>query len=208
MTEGYEFYTNLFRFLRAELILISALLFFSGLILAPVVVRKEIKFLLLYPRWVWRCIQEWLQPSDPFFKMVVVIFLLNATSLLTNIVSGFFVVLPFLFAFLVGLNVGVIVIEETGGWSLIGIILNPVAFLELPVTWMSLAIGMDLGLLLFDKASLPDAILLLQRGLLVYGTLILPLLLVAAFIEVSLIKWGLRLAKRRDEEEGSADLDF
>lgn len=189
------------RSLRVELILLSAFLFFLGLFSAPWVVERKIEPLLFYPRWMWHRIQRWVKSDDPFLKMVLAICFLNATSLLVNILSGLLVVLPFVLGFLVGLHIGVIVIEEIGKWSLIGILLNPVAFLELPVTWISLSIGMELGLFLSNRLSLVEALPLLRRGLLIYGALILPLLLVAALTEVSLIKWGLKLAKKREDEE-------
>ncbi len=190
------------------MILFSALLFFAGLCSAPLVVERKIEPFLLYPLWVWHRIRQWLKPEDRFIKMVVIISFLNATSLLVNILSGIFVVLPVLFAVLVGLHVGVIVIEETGKLNLVAILLNPVAFLELPATWISLSIGMELGLLLLNDFSFAGALTLLRRGLLVYGTFILPLLLVAAFTEVSLIKWGLRIVRKREEEEHSSGIDF
>lgn len=208
MIEGFEFYASIIRSLRGELILFSALLFFGGLFSAPRVVEREIRPLLRYPLWIWRRIQHWLHPHDPFAKMVVIIYFLNATSLLANILSGLFVFLPFVFAYLVGLHVGVIVVEETGKWSLTGLLLNPVAFMELPATWISLSIGMELGLFLFHNFSLSGVLPLFCQGLLVYGTLILPLLLVAAFTEVLLIKWGLRLAKKEEEEELSSSTDY
>ena len=188
MIEGLEFYVRMIGSLRGELVILSALLFFAGLLFAPVVVRREIRLFMRYPLWIWRRIQHWVQPHDPFIKMTAVIAFLNATSLLVNIVSGLLVVLPFVSAFLVGLHIGVIVIKETGKWSLIVVLLNPLAFLELPATWLSLAIGMRLGLSQFHHFSLSRAVPILLEGLVVYGTLILPLLLVAAFIEVLLIK--------------------
>ncbi len=193
MTGGFEFYGGIIRSLRGELILFSAVLFFGGLFSAPLVVEKEIRPLLWYPLRVWRRIQRWLNPHDPFIRLMVTIWFLNATSLLVNILSGLLVALPFVVAFLVGLHVGVIVVEETGTANLIAMLLNPVAFVELPATWISLSIGMELGLFLLNDFSLSRVFPLFYRGLLAYGTLILPLLLVAAFTEVLLIKWGLRL---------------
>jgi len=207
MKGEFEFYASVIGSLRGELILLSAFLFFLGLLSAPFVVEREIKPLLCYPRWMWHRIQHWIKPDDHFLKLTLIICFLNATSLLANILSGLFIFLPFVFGFLVGLHVGVIVIEETGKRSLIGILLNPVAFLELPATWISLSIGMELGLFLLNRLSLAEALPLFRRGLLVYGALILPLLLVGALTEVSLIKWGLKLAKKREDGEHSGSAD-
>jgi hypothetical protein len=204
MLDALEFYAGMIRSLRAELVLFSALLFFAGLFFAPVVVEREIRSLLWYPLWIWRRVQHWIQPRDPFLKMMALIAFLNATSLLVNILSGLLGLLPFAFAFLVGLHVGVIVMKETAGRSLIGLLLNPVAFLELPATWISLSIGMELGLFQLHHFSLSKVLPFLGHGLIVYGTLILPLLLMAAFAEVLLIKWGLR-AVTGAGEGGSSD---
>jgi uncharacterized membrane protein SpoIIM required for sporulation len=205
---GLEFYASMLRSLRGDLILFSALLFFCGLFFAPVAVEREISPLLVYPRWIWTRIQRWLGPKDPFITMVLIIFSLNAISLFLNMVSGFLTVLPFVFAFLVGLHIGVIMAEQTGMWRPWGLFLNPVAFLELPLTWVSLSIGMELGLSQLHRFSLTDTFPFLRQGLVTYGMLILPLLLVAAFIEVVLIKWGLRLGKRTEREDGSNGEDF
>jgi uncharacterized membrane protein SpoIIM required for sporulation len=96
----------------------------------------------------------------------------------------------------------VIVVEETGRLHLLGMLLNPVACLELPATWISLSLGMELGLFQLDALSLVKALPLLGRGFFVYGALILPLLLIAAFLEVLFIKWGLRFAAMGEEGEG------
>jgi len=199
MMGGFAFYAGIFRSLRGDLILFSALLFFAGLFSASAVLEREVRPLLWYPLWIWHRIQHWLQPRDPFIKMMMIITFLNATSLLANILSGLFVVLPFIFAFLVGLHVGVIVIAETGKQCVPGMLLNPVAFIELPATWISLSIGMELGLSLLHDFSFVGLFPLFGQGLLVYGTFLLPLLLVAAFTEVLLIKWGLRLARKEKE---------
>lgn len=204
MLDALEFYARMIQSLRAELVLFSALLFFAGLFFAPVVVEREIRSLLWYPLWIWRRVQHWIQPRDPFLRMMVLIAFLNATSLLVNILSGLLGVLPFAFAFLVGLHVGVIVMKETARRSLIGLLLNPVAFLELPATWISLSIGMELGLFQLHHFSLSKVFPFFRHGLIVYGTLILPLLLMAAFAEVLLIKWGLR-AVTGAGEGGSSD---
>jgi hypothetical protein len=84
MLDVLEFYARMIRSLRAELVLFSALLFFAGLFFAPVVVEREIRSLLWYPLWIWRRVQHWIQPRDPFLKMMALIAFLNATSLLGN----------------------------------------------------------------------------------------------------------------------------
>jgi hypothetical protein len=207
MTGGFEFYATMIRSLRGDLIVYSALLFFAGLFSAPVVVEREISPLLRYPLWIWERIQRWLRPDDSFLRMIAIITFLNASSLLANILSGLFVILPFVFACLIGLHIGVIVIKGTGRCDFMATLLNPVAFMELPATWISLSIGMDLGLFLLNDVSFSRVFLRLRQGLIVYGTLLLPVLGVAAFTEVFLIKGAQRLAEKRDEEERPRNVD-
>jgi len=197
-----DFYAGVIGSLRGELVLVAALLFFAGLLSAPWVVRRKIRVLLWYPLWVWDRIQHRVQPRKPFLAMVLVILSLNAISLLVNVLSGFLGVLPFVFSCLVGLHVGVIVVEETGRLHLLGMLLNPVACLELPATWISLSLGIELGLFQLDAFSLGNALPLLVRGLFVYAVLIFPLLVIAAFLEVLLIKWGVKLAAVREDGQG------
>jgi hypothetical protein len=206
MIRGLDLYADAIGSLKGEFLLLAALLFFLGLMSSVVVVRRENKLLLWYPLWIWRCIQRWVRPRDPFIRMVVTIFCLNATSLLANILSGLLGVLPFVFAYLVGLHVGVIVVVETGRLNLVTMLLNPVAFLELPATWISLSLGMELGLVQIGALSAGEVFPLLRRSLSAYGLLIVPLLLAAAFLEVSVIKWGLRVASRREKEEGVTEV--
>jgi len=202
MIRGLDLYADAIGSLKGEFLLLAALLFFAGLASSVVVVHRENSFLLWYPLWIWRRIQHWVRPRDAFMRMVVTIFCLNATSLLANILSGLLGVLPFVFAYLVGLHVGVIVVVETGRLNFVAILLNPVAFLELPATWISLSLGMELGLSQIGVLSLGEVFPLLRYSLSAYGLLVVPLLVAAAFLEVSIIKWGLRLTSRRGEEEG------
>ena len=197
-----EFYACVIGSLRGELVLVAAVLFFAGLLSAPWVVHGKIRVLLWYPLWIWRHIQSWIEPRDSFLAMVLVILCLNATSLLVNVLSGLLGVLPFVFSCLVGLHVGVIVVEETGRLHPLGMLLNPVACLELPATWISLSLGIELGLFQLDAFSLGKALPLLGRGLFVYAVLIFPLLVIAAFLEVLLIKWGVKLAAVREHGQG------
>lgn len=67
------------------------------------------------------------------------------------------------------------------------LILNPVSLFELPAAWISLSLGMSLGRELYLKGY-TNVIYLFQRELMGYLFLVLPLLAIAGFIEVSLIK--------------------
>jgi len=67
------------------------------------------------------------------------------------------------------------------------LILNPVSLLELPAAWISLSLGMSLGREVY-LSGYTNALYLFRRELMGYLFLVLPLLAVAGFIEVWLIK--------------------
>ena len=67
------------------------------------------------------------------------------------------------------------------------LILNPVSLFELPAAWISLSLGMDLGKELY-LSKYANVLHLFGREVMGYLLLVLPMLAVAGFIEVSLIK--------------------
>lgn len=182
-----SFYGTIWRSIDGILFLLAAALFFLGVFFAPIVVKKEIRPLLWYPLWIWRVIKGHIDPDDPFFRFWAIIFSLNSLSLFCNLVSGLFIILSPLFSFLLGVHVAVICLKEVGKLRLFPLILNPVSLFELPAAWISLSLGMNLGRELYLKGY-THAIYQFQQELMVYLFLVLPLLAIAGFIEVSLIK--------------------
>ena len=180
-------YGNIWRLIDGTLFLLAAALFFSGVFFGPIVVKKEIMPLLWYPLWIWRVIERHIDPGAPFFRFWALIFSLNSLSLFCNLVSGLFIILSPLFSFLLGVHIAVICVKEMGKLRVFPLILNPVSLFELPAAWISLSLGMSLGRELYLKGY-TNVIYLFQRELMGYLFLVLPLLAIAGFIEVSLIK--------------------
>ncbi len=174
-------------FIDRTLFLISVFLFFIGLTCSIPVVKKEIRFLLFYPLWVWKRLKLFLQSEPTLPKLFLFIFFFNSASLFTNIVSGIVVFLPFLFSFFIGLNVGIIAYHE-GGWkALFGMFIAPHVIFELPAAWISTTLGMQIGCEI--SAGSNSVTQIVQQSLLVYVQLIFPLLLIAGLIEAALINF-------------------
>ena len=180
-------YRNLWGLIDGGFFLLAAALFFSGAFFAPIVVEKQIRPLLWYPLWIWKAIRRHVDPGAPFLRLWGLIFSLNSLSLFCNLVSGLFIVFPPLFAFLLGVHIAVICLKEVGNLRLFPLILNPVSLLELPAAWISLSLGMSLGREVYLRGY-TIALSLFWRELTGYLFLVLPLLAVAALVEVSLIK--------------------
>jgi len=183
----FSIYGNVWRLIDGVLFLLAAVLFFIGVFFAPIVVKKEVRLLLWYPLWIWGLIKRHIDLGAPFLRLWALIFSLNSISLFGNLVSGLFIILPPLFSFLLGIHVAIISLKELGKLRLVFLILNPVSLFELPAAWISLSLGMSLGRELY-QSKYANVLSLLGRELMGYLFLVLPLLAIAGFIEVSLIK--------------------
>lgn len=165
----------------------SAALFFVGFVASYPVATREVSFLTAYPLWIWKRVRETISPDDPWLRLFVFLLSFNAASLLVNFLSGFLVVLPPFLAFLLGLNVGVVSVEEAGATGLVAVVANPVAWLELPAAWVSLAIGAQLGAEVVSSGS-ADASAAFRALAEVYAYVVLPLLVAAALLEATMIR--------------------
>ena len=183
----FSIYGNVWKLIDGFFFLLAAVLFFLGVLAATIVVKKEINLLLWYPLWMWGIIKRHIDLGAPFLKLWAVIFSLNSVSLFCNLVSGLFIILPPLFSFLLGIHIAIISLKELGKVRLVLLILNPVSFFELPAAWISLSLGMSLGRELY-LSKYTKVLSLFGRELMGYLFLVLPLLAIAGFIEVSLIK--------------------
>ncbi len=182
---------ELIRGVDGKLFLLSIFLFVFGYLLSIPVVKYSVKFLTAYPLWLWKKLNRYLQKKPSFLHLTVFLFLFNSISLLLNILSGFGVILPFIFTVWLGLNIGVIVTKEGGGMALLAsVFLSPHAFFELPAAWLSSALGMQLGIAIVSEKI--NWISQINFALNVYFYIILVLLLVAAVIEAGLIHFLLR----------------
>jgi uncharacterized membrane protein SpoIIM required for sporulation len=167
---------------------VSALLFFAGFVASYPVTVRDVSLLTWYPLRVWRHVREKISPDDAWLRLFIFLLTFNAASLLANFLSGFLIVLPPVFAFFLGLNVGVISVKEAGATGLVAVIGNPVAWLELPAAWISLAIGIQLGI---ETASngVSGAVSVFPELAEVYVYVVLPLLVAAAVLEATLIRF-------------------
>jgi len=176
---------RIFSLITIELIILAAGLFLVGLFLSIYVVKKEIKWLCRFPEWIWNKLKSYLEQQPGFNKLFLLIFLLNSTSLFFNLISGFGVVLPIFFAILTGMNVGIIAYKEGGTKAFLSMFVAPNAIFELPAAWLSIALGIRLGLEMIASESKVGMIF--SECLLVYFKVILPLLLIAALLESALV---------------------
>ena len=140
-----------------------------------------------YPLRIWRHVREMVSPDDAWLRLFVFLLSFNAASLLVNFLSGFLIVLPPVFAFLLGLNVGVISVKEAGATGLVALVGNPVAWLELPAAWISLAIGIQIGIKTTSD-GFSGAVSVFPELVEVYVYVVLPLLIAAAVLEATLIR--------------------
>ncbi|OQX87212.1 hypothetical protein B6D60_04375 [candidate division KSB1 bacterium 4484_87] len=186
---GTKHLAELIATVNGKLFILSAFLFFCGIFLSPPVVRFSIKLLTAYPLWIWRKINRLISSRPSFFLLAVFIFIFNSFSAFANILSGFCVVLPFIFALWTGLNIGIIIKKESDGIAaIVALFLSPHAFFELPAIWLSMAAGMQIGLAAMNgKQAVFDQF---HFSLNIYFYLILPLLCIAAAIEAGLFYWA------------------
>jgi len=175
----------IFSLITVELFLLSGALFITGLFLSISVAKKEIKWLCWYPEWIWNKLKTFLEKQPGLGKLLLLIFILNSSSLFLNLMSGFVVVLPVIFAVLTGMNVGIIAYKEGGTKAIILMFAAPNAIFELPATWLSIALGIRLGLEMITNAA--NVGLLVSQILFIYLHAILPLLLIAALLEAGVI---------------------
>jgi uncharacterized membrane protein SpoIIM required for sporulation len=167
---------------------ISAVLFFVGFVASYPVTVRDVSLLTWYPLRVWRRVREMVSPDDAWLRLFVFLLSFNAASLLVNFLSGFLIFLPPVFAFFLGLNVGVISFKEAGATGLVAIIGSPVAWLELPAAWISLAIGIQLGIATASN-GVSGAVSVFPELAEVYVYVVLPLLIAAAVLEATLIRF-------------------
>jgi len=130
-------------------------------------------FTELYPSWLI------------FLMFFIVIFLNNAFTCFLNILTGPLIgIFPLFSAVLNGGLIGWLAKEE-GLIVFLGIV--PHGMFELPAYFFSVAIGLRLAREVFKRKEERQLKMKLGEGLRVYLILIVPLLLVAAFIESGLI---------------------
>jgi uncharacterized membrane protein SpoIIM required for sporulation len=79
------------------------------------------------------------------------------------------------------MNIGIIILKQTKKLNLIVLFLNPVSVFEFPAAWISLSLGMKIGISSYSADMLS-----------VYVFVVIPLLIVSGIIETVMIKLMVR----------------
>ena len=174
---------------------LSSLLFFAGIYLAPTAIEKNLDFLLRYPRWILRITRKYFNDSLNIVAVFLIIFSMNNLSLVSSFLSGIFVVLPPIAAFLTGFNISVMSYELMGWRGIWQILVNPVAWLEFPAAFISFSLAHRLAESQLTHSGWNETMLLLGELWPVYLKYVFTLLLASATLETLLIAVGRRLSK-------------
>ena len=180
-------FSELFEAVNYTYFFVSAVLFLAGINTGPVVVEKNISWLMAYPLLMKRLMEKYFKTKRAFIILFLIIFGLNNLSLFTSFLSGFLVILPPVAAFITGLNVSIISYELMGWQGIWQILINPVAWIEFPAAWLSFAMGFRLAQTMAANASLrmtTDQFIILLP---IYFKFVFTLLFLAALLEAALI---------------------
>jgi len=180
-------FSELFEAVNYTYFFISAVLFLVGINTGPVVVEKNIRWLMAYPLKMKRLMEKYFKTKRAFLILFLIIFSLNNLSLFTSFLSGFLVILPPVAAFITGLNVSIISFELMGWQGIWQILVNPVAWLEFPAAWLSFALGFRLAQSVTIGGGLSNAVDEFVILLPIYFKFVFTLLILAALLEAALI---------------------
>lgn len=178
---------DLFSQIHFAYIFVACVLFIGGIYIAPTIVERDIRWLLVYPRWVAAIMEKYFSAQWGFFPMFFLILFLNNLSLFTGFVSGYLIILPFLIAFFTGLHVAVIGYDLMGWQGLWHMLMNPVAWLEFPASWISFALGFRLAGAMVDYRNFAMTGKVFNMLLPLYLKYAFVLLVIAALLESLLI---------------------
>jgi hypothetical protein len=180
---------KVFENLNLQILILSALLFFIGYAFAPTAYYKKIKWLTAYPFFIIKLMDSFFKKEHATLKIFFILFLLNSFSLFINLISAWGIILPFFLIIYMGLNVGVVIYHSLEGRFYYTGLLNPVAMLELPAAWLSIAMAIQFSLTHFFKIRTVEEIAFsVYLDYFLYT--VIPLLLAAGIIETLLIKLG------------------
>lgn len=180
-------FSELFEAVNYTYFFISAVLFLVGINSGPIVVERNIQWLMAYPLLMKRLMEKYFKTKRAFAILFLLILGLNNLSLFSSFLSGFLVILPPIAAFLTGLNVAIISFELMGWQGIWQILVNPVAWIEFPAAWLSFALGFRLSETILIKGSLQMTIDTFIALLPIYFKYVFILLLLAALLEAALI---------------------
>jgi len=186
---------NMFHYINSQIFLFSALLFFIGYAIAPTAYYKKIGWLTAYPFLIIHLMERYFKKEWHPVGIFAVILFLNSFSLFLNLLSGWGIVLPFLFCIYMGINIGVVMYHTLEGHFYYTSLLNPVAVIELPASWISIAMAIQFSLQKYFSINVVEMVTF-QDYLKVFLFLIIPMLLIADLIETSLIV----ISRKKDKD--------
>ncbi len=188
-------FTDLFQTVDFTYFFLSALLFFAGMYFGPLAVERNIRFLLMYPRWMLKVTRRIFNHGINPLILFLLIFLLNNLSVMTSFLSGLLVILPPFAAFFTGFNVAVIGFEMLGWRGIWQILFNPVAWLEFPAAFIGFSMAYQLAEAQLTYADWQLTLTTLISLMPIYLKYVFTLLLTAAVLETSLITYGRHIPK-------------
>ena len=178
---------DLFAEINFAYIFAAAVLFLGGIYYAPFIVERNIRWLLVYPRWIARLMEKYFSTRWGFLPTFLIILILNNISLFTGFASGFLLIFPFIIAFLTGFHVAVVGYDLMGWKGIWHILVNPIAWLEFPAAWISFSLGIRLAYVLYSFRNFDTAYEYFQLLLPLYFKYVFTLLFIAALLESILI---------------------
>ena len=179
-------FLEVFQVINTQIFIISVLLFFMGYAFAPTAYYKKIKWLTAYPFYIIKLMDQFFKKQHHPLKIFIILFSLNVTSLLLNILSAWGIILPYIFVLYMGLNIGIVMYHSLEGRFYYLGLLNPVAILELPAAWLSIAMAVQFSMTrFFQVTNLP--VVEFSHYLKYFLYTVIPLLLIAGTLETILI---------------------
>lgn len=184
--------SDLFLPVRLQLVFAGMVFFFSGYAAAPWVYHKKIKWLLAFPLWMAAKLEIWSRKKVNHFGLFLFIFGLNSISLTLDLLSGYIVFLPVLFAAWSGLNIGVVTFHSFKGEFYFAALMNPVALIELPAVFITFALALSYNLQQLQWSG-TEYDWKAETYWHSYLGIVFPLLFIAAIIETVLIHWAQKM---------------
>ncbi len=184
--------SDLFLPVRLQLVFTGMVFFFVGYAAAPWIYHKKVKWLLVFPLWIAEKLESWSKKKINAFGLFLFIFGVNNISLTLDLLSGFILFLPILFAVWTGLNIGVVTFHSLKGEFYFAALVNPVALIELPAVFITFALALSYNLQLLEWGG-KEFFWQTATYLHSYLGIVLPLLFVAAVIETALIHWAQKI---------------
>jgi hypothetical protein len=163
----------------------------------------NIKPLKSFPLWFLKFISRFADPSTGFLRIFLFIFLFNSISIAIYMSSGIFVILPFIIAFITGMNIGISVLipqnkvnksfkppKSVSGGKAFKIVLFSLLVLVLEVLAFALALGMGMSLAVSVASNyrfiyIVNILLLKLES---YLLVCVPVLAASAYLEAGVIK--------------------